>query len=520
MKGTLRKQRYSWKKSWKRFREEGSIMTGNGYAGEILVVDLSTQKTSTLSTADYAERFLGGKGIATRIYWEMVPPQTKAFDPENCFICVSGPLAGFTGFASSRWMVCAKSATGEPETFSWGNLGGGWGNTLKQAGYDGIVIQGKAEKPVYLYLRDGKTEIRDASRLWGKKTFEAIDELKSELGNGISVLAIGQAAENLVVFASLLADEGASGSGGMGSVMGSKNLKAIVVAGRRKPVAADPDTLKELADLFFKITRGTQGLFPWNIPGRTRQQSCTGCGVGCPRQSYVENGRRYKLFCQQVDVYRRPALKYYDGWNDVILQATRLCDGYGLDCSVTQAMIEWLIRCWREGILTEKNTGLPMSKIGSLEFVEVLTRKITYREGFGELLAGGTIKAAEALGEQAMKLVRHSVMNRTNEVKDYDPRLILHNAIPLATEPRKPVQSNHEAINLLFMWLNWVGMADGTKLSPDYTRQVATRYWGSVEAGDFTSYLGKALAAKKIQDRSYALESLILCNCRWPGITA
>ena len=495
-------------------------MAGNGYAGEILVVDLSTQKISTLSTADYADRFLGGKGIAARIYWEMVPPQTKAFDPENCFICVSGPIAGFTGLASNRWLACAKSAAGDPETFSWGNLGGRWGNKLKQAGYDGIIVRGKSEKPVYLYIRDGKTEIRDASHLWGKNAFQASDKLKKELGKGVSILTIGQAAENLVVFATLLADEGASGSGGMGSVMGSKSLKAVVVAGNNKPMAADPDTLNQLANRFHEMTRGPHGLFPWNIPGRTRQQPCTGCGVGCPRQSYVENGRRYKLFCQQVDVYRRPALKYYDGWNDVILQATRLCDGYGLDCSVTQAMIEWLIRCQREGILTDNGTDLPMSKIGSIEFIEALTQKIAYREGFGKLLAGGTIKAAETLGERAMELVGYSVMNRTNEVKDYDPRLILHNAIPLATEPRKPVQPNHEAINLLFMWLNWAGLADETELSADYTRQITTKYWGSTEAGDYTSYSGKALAAKKIQDRSYALESLILCNSRWPRIFA
>ena len=220
-------------------------MTGNGYAGEILVVDLATQKVSTLATVDYAGRFLGGKGIAARIYWEMVSPQTKAFDPGNCFICVSGPIAGFSGFAGNRWIACGKSAAGDPETFSWGNLGGRWGNSLKQAGYDGIVVQGKAEKPVYLYIHDSKTEIRDASHLWGKNAFEASDELKTKLGKGVSILSIGQAAENLVVFATLLADEGASGSGGMGSVMGLKNLKAIAVAGGRKPVAADPDTLRD-----------------------------------------------------------------------------------------------------------------------------------------------------------------------------------------------------------------------------------------------------------------------------------
>lgn len=153
-------------------------MTGNGYAGQILKVDLSANKASKLSTSDYADRFIGGKGIAARLYWELVPPQTRAFEPENCFICVNGPLAGFTGFASSRWLACGKTAAGDPESFSWGNLGGSWGVKLKYAGYDGLVVQGKAEKPVYLYIHDGKVEIKDASTLWEKPPLRPLTHLK------------------------------------------------------------------------------------------------------------------------------------------------------------------------------------------------------------------------------------------------------------------------------------------------------------------------------------------------------
>ena len=149
------------------------MMAGYGYAGEILRVDLATQKTSRLETAPYADRFLGGKGIAAKLYWDMVPPQAKAFDPENCLICVNGPIAGFSRFASNRWLACGKSAAGEPEAFSYGNLGGSWGNRLKSAGYDGLVVQGKADRPVYLFIHDGNVEIRDASHLWGRTAFEA-----------------------------------------------------------------------------------------------------------------------------------------------------------------------------------------------------------------------------------------------------------------------------------------------------------------------------------------------------------
>lgn len=492
-------------------------MTGNGYGGEILKVNLSDGTTNILKTSGYADRFIGGKGLAARLYWELVPPQTKAFEPDNCFICVNGPLAGFTGFASSRWLACGKTAASDPESFSWGNLGGSWGVKLKYAGYDGIAVQGKSEKPVYLYIHDGKVETRDASHLWGKNTFDTIDRLKAELGKEVSVLTIGQAGENLVVFANVMADQGASGSGGTGSIMGSKNLKAIVVAGNKKPRPADPGRLSRLAEYLHPV-KGPFPPLPWVIPGRTKQERCFDCGLGCPRLSYMENGRRYKLYCQQVDVYRRPALKYHNGWDDVILLATRLCDGYGLDCSVTQAMIEWLIRCYKEGVLTGKNTGLPLSKIGGADFIEALTRKIAYREGFGELLANGTLKAAAKISGRARELTGYSIINRSNEVIDYDPRLLLHNALLIATEPRKPVYPDHEAIGLLFAWLNWAGLASNTTLSPEYTREMATKYWGSIEAGDYTTYAGKALASKRIQDRSCAMESLVLCNCHWPGL--
>jgi aldehyde:ferredoxin oxidoreductase len=494
-------------------------MAGNGYAGEILKVDLSAGTTERLRTADYAEKFLGGKGIAIRLYWEMAPPQAGAFDPENILVCVNGPVAGFPGFAGNRWLACGKTAAGELETFSWGNLGGTWGVRLKYAGYDGIVVRGKAERPVYLFVHNGEVEIRDASHLWGKNAFETGDALKVELGQEVSVAAIGQAGERLVAFSNIITDEGASGSGGVGSIMGSKNLKAIAVAGDRKPEAADPERLRELAGFVHELTKGPpMGGFPWDLPGRTRQQACYGCGIGCPRGSYSENGRRYKLFCQQTDIYRRPALKYYNGWNDVVLLATRLCDGYGLDCSAAQAMIEWIIGCYKHGILTEENTGLPLSKIGSQEFIEILTRKIAYREGFGDLLAQGTIKAAAAIGGKAKELISYSVMNRTGELRDYDPRLVLHNALPIATEPRKPVQPDHEPISLLFVLLSQGGWASDKKQAAEITRQITNRFWGSTESGDYTTYAGKALAAKRMQDRSYALESLVLCNSRWPMI--
>jgi aldehyde:ferredoxin oxidoreductase len=491
-------------------------MSKDGYAGEILKVDLSSHEVSRMVTADYAGRFLGGKGLAARLYWDNVPPHAKALDPENCLICATGPVAGFPGFTASRWLVCGKTAATEPETFSYGNLGGSWGIRLKYAGYDAIIVQGKADKPAYIFIHDGAVEIKDASNLWGASAFEAEDRLKEELGGGVSVLTIGPAAENLVAFATVLADEGSSGSGGLGVIMGSKKLKAIAVAGDRRPAAADPEGLRELAARVRELTKSPVPQMWWMIPGRTRARACYGCGIGCFRHSYTdEDGRRYKSMCQPIDIYRRPASKYYDGWNDVILLAMRLCDGYGLDSSVMQAMIEWLIRCYKEGLLSDETTGLPLSAIGGPDFIETITRKIALREGFGDILARGTVEAANAIGGRARELISYSVMNRTNEVKDYDPRLIVHNALLLALEPRRSMQSIHEASGVLMGWLAWLDGGEGY-VSPDVVRQISARYWGSEAAADYTSYEGKALMAKKTQDRTSALESLVLCNARWP----
>jgi aldehyde:ferredoxin oxidoreductase len=379
-----------------------------------------------------------------------------------------------------------------------------------------MVVQGQADKPVYIFVHDGAVEIRDASHLWGASAFAAEDGLKEELGKGVSVLTIGPAAENLVHFATILADEGASGSGGLGVIMGSKMLKAVAVAGERRPAAADPDKLRELAARVRALNKWPFPQMWWMIPGRTRPQVCYGCGVGCFRYAYTgEDGRRYKSMCQPIDIYRRPASKYYDGWNDVILLAMRLCDGYGLDSSVMQAMIEWLIRCRKEGLLSDEDTGLPLSAIGGPDFIEAITRKIALREGFGDILARGTVAAAASIGGRAAELISYSVMNRTNEVKDYDPRLIVHNALLLATEPRRPMQSIHEASGVLIAWLDWLN-GQGGYVSTDLVRQVSSRYWGSEAAADYTSYEGKALMAKKTQDRTSVFESLVFCNTRWP----
>lgn len=493
-------------------------MTEYGYAGDILKIDLSDHKITSFPTARYAEKYLGGRGLAARLYWEMALPEAKPFDAGNCLIYVNGPVTGFTRLAGCRWQVCGKSPIMDSEVFSYANLGERWGSYLKYSGYDGLAVQGKADQPVYVYIREGAVEIRNATALWGKSTFETADALKAELGKNISVLTIGPAAENRVVFGTLFTDEGASGASGLGSVMGSKNLKAVVVAAsKNRPKAADPDELNSLVERIFPLRKDTWKNWLTDVPGLTRLRPCYGCGIGCFRKSYEMEGRRYKFFCQATHVYWDFVERSGSG-PEVILQAMRLCDRYGLDTTVMQPLIAWLDECYKQGVLKEEETGLPLSRIGGPEFIEELTRKITYREGFGELLAQGTLKAAEKIGKEALKLTSTSVLTRASESRDYDPRLVVTNALLYAMEQRRPINQVHELTHALWLWRNWVTGEEPAFLSTEDFLNIGRNFWGGVSAADFSSYEGKALAAKKIQDRAYAKESLILCDFLWPVI--
>jgi aldehyde:ferredoxin oxidoreductase len=165
----------------------------SGYAGKILRLDLSSGSKAELATPDYTDRFLGGRGVAAKIYWDGVSPKANAFDAENRLIFATGPLAGLPTLGGSRWQVCAKSPETIPEHFCYCNLGGRWGAELKFAGYDALVIAGKSDKPVYLLLYGDTVELKDASGLWGKGAIQTKEILKSELGSSARVVAIGPA---------------------------------------------------------------------------------------------------------------------------------------------------------------------------------------------------------------------------------------------------------------------------------------------------------------------------------------
>jgi len=494
----------------------------NGYTGRILRVDLSSGHISVVPTSDYAA-FVGGRGIAARIHWNEVPPHVGALDPENRLTFVTGPLVGFSGFASSRWQVCGKSPATAPEHFCYSNLGGTWGVTLKFTGYDGIIIHGRAARPVYLLVEQTGAQLRDASHLWGRGAIEAREILKSDLGGSVSVVACGQAGENKIIMATLLADKDASGSSGFGAVMGAKNLKAIaVVKGNTKLTAAHPDRLQELVRYCHQLRGGWNEQYFAVAAGKTRRDHCWGCPGVCGRIAWkAESGAEGKFFCQSALLYQIRAQQYYGQGQegDVPFHVTKLCDNYGIDTMAVHVIMSWLSRCYREGILSDEQTGIPLSRSGSQEFAEVLLRKIAYREGFGDLLAQGIEKAANAVGEEAKGKIG-DLIHKAHQPDQYSARTYLLNGLLYATEVRMPIQQLHQVCIPILEWLGWVRGVKDAYVSSTVIRAVATRFFGSEAVADFSSYEGKALAAKLIQDRKYANECLILCDYGWPLMTS
>ena len=229
------------------------------------------------------------------------------------------------------------------------------------------------------------------------------------------------------------------------------------------------------------------------------------------------DGQVGKYICQSSFFYQVRAQRYYGEVNDVPFQANKLCDDYGVDTRVIETMIMWLTRCDKSKTLTEESSGLPFSKLGSLEFIDTMLHNISFRKGFGDVLARGTIKAAETVGNGSEKLIT-DYMTRYGENAIYGPRLYVTTGLFYAMEPRMPIQQLHEISVQAMMWvLNNMGMKE-IYVDSNVMKGIAKRFWGSEVAADFSTYEGKALAGAMIQDRQYVKESMILCDFSWPII--
>jgi aldehyde:ferredoxin oxidoreductase len=494
----------------------------HGYAGRILRVDLSSGQVSTEPTSNYAA-FVGGRGMAAKVHWDEVSPHVHALDPDNRLTFFTGPLVGFPGFATPRWQVCGKSPATLPEHFCYSNLGGSWGVALRLAGYDGIVVHGRSDRPVYCLVEQSGAQLRDAAHLRGKGAIQVREALRSALGESVSVVACGQAGENLAVMASVLADQDASGSSGFGAVMGSKNLKAIaVLKGDARPTAANPQALRDLVRHYSQLRgRWNDQFFP-SAPGKTRRDHCWGCPGLCGRLAWkASDGAEGKFFCQSALLYQIRAQQFYGQGReeDVPFAVTRLCNDYGIDTMAVHGVMSWLSRCYREGLLTEEETDLPLSKVGSLEYAKALLRKIAFREGFGDLLAQGIERTADHIGRGTRGRIG-DLIHKAQQPDQYGPRTYPVNALLYATEVRMPIQHLHKVCIPVLEWLGWAHGSKDAYVSSTVLRSMAVRFFGSEMAADFSSWEGKALAAKLIQDRQYAAECLVLCDYGWPVMTS
>jgi aldehyde:ferredoxin oxidoreductase len=496
----------------------------HGWMGKILHVDLSEGKISELPTQPYADKYLGGRGTASRLYWETVKPETRAFDPENRLIFMTGPLVATGAQGATRMSVVGKSPMTYPEGYCYGNIGGFFPAELKKAGYDGIAVTGRSAKPAYLLINNNKAELQDASSLWGKGTQKVEEMLLQTHGERARFLTTGVAGENLVRSAIIYGSHQSTSTAGFGAVMASKNLKAIVVRGTGRVSAADPSRLKELNRYTMKIFKRVHlAITPLIIMTNHShllevlgKDNCYLCGLTCNKNLY--------RYAQRLEGYRRcQAMEYYLPWRyghddepvDTFFDAPTLANDYSIGTFELQSIIDWLYDCYRSGVLTDENTGLPLSKIGTREFLEKLLHAIACREGFGDILAEGLVRAGDKVSPEARALFSRFVA----PIGQHDlspPRAIVAHALIYPMEPRVHQPLIHEIAFANGAWnLNRI-KPGSTNVTTRVFHDIARAFWGSEAAGDLSSYEGKALAALKIQNRTYVKDSLGLCDFAFP----
>lgn len=417
-----------------------------GYNGKILRVNLSTKSiTPEKLSADICRKYIGGAGFIAHYLYKELKPGIDALSPDNMLIFALGPVTGLVLPGASRNCVGAKSPlTGR---ICKAEVGGHWMAEVKRAGYDAIIIEGKAEKPVYLWVHDGETEIRDAGQLWGKDTNETEKAIRAELGDDrIHCAMIGPGGENLVRYACVM--EGchdAAGRGGAGAVMGSKNLKAIAARGHTLPAVANEEKVKEIRQMLaarqspmsqfgtggpemiagetqgnLPVRNFRDGLFPQvkDITAvalketgiRTGMEGCFACPVRCKKVARIDEPKYYSDPNYGGPEYETLASLGSDcGVGDLkaIVRGNALCSAYSLDTISTGSTIAFAMECFERGLITTKDTGGLELKFGSADAMLQAIELIGKRQGIGNLLAEGTARMAAKIGKGSEAFAMH-----------------------------------------------------------------------------------------------------------------
>jgi aldehyde:ferredoxin oxidoreductase len=450
-----------------------------GYSGRILFVDLSSGKIKAESLPESTYRdFVGGVGLGAKILYERLKSGTDPLGPDNMLGFLTGPLTATQAPMAAKHIVVTKS----PLTHTWGeaNSGGFFGSELKQAGYDAVFFSGASKKPVYLFIKEGKAELRDASHLWGMDTYETEKALFRDTGdNKVKSVCIGPAGERLSRIASITADRGrAAARSGVGAVMGSKKLKAVAVRGVQKTEVADAGQVSQLRESVQKYLREQVDRMPFikmlsghgtcdgplavvpsggtpiknwtqmgkeafpdyaNIGGdnifkyQTKKSGCGNCPINCGgivsvgEGPYAVEGRK-----PEYETLASLGAMCLNSDAESIIKANDICDRYGLDTISAGSVIAFAMECYEKGIISKKDTGGIELTWGNASAIVAMAEKIGKREGFGDALADGVKKAAERIGKGAEQCSVHVC---GQEPGMHDPRLILNRGLGYISAP-------------------------------------------------------------------------------------
>jgi len=421
-----------------------------GYIGKILRVNLSKSTCATEIIDDaFCRKYLGGAGFITYFLLKELKPRIDPLSSENKLIFATGPVTGTPILGGARFSAGAKSPLSGGIALS--QAGGFWGVELKRAGYDALIIEGKADEPVYLWIHDGELDILPAKHIWGKNTKETQKTIRIERGDkNVQVAMIGPAGENLVKFACIMDGlHDAAARGGLGAVMGSKNLKAVAVRGHNPVKVANPARVKEITkwmmDNLYKdwmtnanheygtggpihediemsgalpVRNWREGKFPgWKkihagvIKDTIRigMEGCWGCPVRCKKICRFDDpypvdpdygGPEYETLASFGSNCGIDNLK-------AIVKANELCNAYGLDTISTGSVIAFAMECFERGLINTKDTGDIELKFGNDEALLKCIELIARRQGFGDRLAEGTARLAKKIGKGAEEFAIH-----------------------------------------------------------------------------------------------------------------
>jgi aldehyde:ferredoxin oxidoreductase len=445
---------------------------GFGYTGRILRVNLSDSKMQVETPEEnFYRRYFGGRALIAYYLLKETKPKADPLGPENKLIFATGILTGAPFSGSGRNSVGAKS----PLTGAYGDaeVGGFWGAELKHAGFDAVIVEGKAKNPVYLWVHDGQAEIKDAKHLWGKEIGQSQELIRKELQDQtIRTTQIGPAGERLVRYACVINDlKHAAGRSGMGAVMGSKNLKAIAAKGKERVKTADLKRIRDMAvwlnenmpklasnlhnygtgavmdafaatgNLPYHNFRDGEFPNPDAIDAKTLKktvgigmETCFACTVRCKKVVKIDGKLKVDPIFGGPEYETLASLGSDCGIDDLpaICKGHELCQRYGLDTISVGATIAFAMECYENGIITKKDTGGIELKFGNVDAMLQLLDLIARREGIGDLLAEGVKKAAEKLGARAEKFAIHV---KGLEVPMHEPRLKRALGLGYATSP-------------------------------------------------------------------------------------